>query len=247
MKRFGGIVVVALLAGIALTGLAFAEETHSHAAPTHDETRASVPELTQFHDVIRRLWHDAWPGKDYVAMRAMLPEIRERSAAVMKADLPGILRDKQVAWDEGVKELEAVVEQYAAAVEGTDDQKLLDAGERLHAQFEQLVRTIRPPLAELEAFHVVLYKLYHYDMPAGDLDAIRASVGRLKEPMAALGKTAVPERFRDREKEFVAARKRLSVAVDRLAGTVRSKDLERITSAIEDMHGKYEALAQTCD
>ena len=48
------------------------------------------------------LWHDAWPNKDVKAMAAMLPDIEKHVAAVNKAELPMILRDKKAAWVAGV-------------------------------------------------------------------------------------------------------------------------------------------------
>jgi hypothetical protein len=244
MKLTHGLTLLAITAmWFASPGPARAQES----APPHQEMRAEVPALDEFHTVIRKLWHDAWPNKDYDALRVMLPDIRQRAEDVVQAELPGILRDKKSAWGEAVKELQAVVAEYAAAAEGADNQKLLDAAERLHAQFEKLVRTIRPPLAELDAFHVVLYKLYHYDMPANDLAAIKASVGQLKEPMTALNGASLPKRLESKQKEFAAARKKLSAAVERLVATVRSSNEARIKRAITDLHDRYQALAAVLD
>jgi len=57
------------------------------------------------HEVIMPLWHDAWPNKDVKAMAAMLPDIEKHVAAVDKAELPPILRDKKAAWTAGVYDL----------------------------------------------------------------------------------------------------------------------------------------------
>ena len=238
------------LALYAITALLFVparSASTQESAAAHAEMRAEVPALNEFHEVIRTLWHDAWPNKDYDALRALLPEIRQRAEVVVRADLPGILRDKQAVWGEGVKELQAIVAEYAAAAEGTDNQKLLDAGERLHAQFEKLVRLIRPALKELDQFHLVLYKLYHYHLPAGDLDSIRASVRQLKEPMAALNGASLPKRLENRQKEFAAGRRKLSAAVNRLVATVRSSDKAGIEKAITAMHDRYQALVAVFD
>ncbi len=215
--------------------------------PAPGETRADVPALDDFHAGIMKLWHDAWPSKDYATLRALLPEIRQRADAVAKAELPGILRDKEVAWGEGVKELEARVADYAAAAGGIDDQKLLDAAERLHAQTAKLARTIRPAIPELDAFHVVLYKLYHYDLPGNDLVVIRATVGQPKEPMSALNAASLPKGMESRQKEFVAARKQLSNAVNKLVSTAKSSDKDRVQKAILDMHSRYLELSAVFD
>ena len=41
----------------------------------------------------------------------------------------------------------ALFKEYRAAVEAKQKQPLLDAAEKLHAQYEALVRVIRPPLS----------------------------------------------------------------------------------------------------
>lgn len=224
-----------------------AEELPPPDAGQPSETRADVPALHEFHTVIRTIWHEAWPNRDCATLRTLLPEVQEGADSVAHAELPGILRDKKAAWSEGVKELEATVAAYAAAAEGKEDQALLDAAERLHAQFERLVRIIRPALEELDAFHVVLYRIYHYDMHANDLVSIRASVAKLKEPMAALDRASLPKNREKLQEEFSAARKKLSAAVNRLVSVSRSDDLERVKQAIEEVHDRYQALAAVFD
>jgi hypothetical protein len=215
------------------------------AAP--EETRAEVPALDDYHDVIRVIWHDAWPNKDVKALRELLSQVKEGAKAVADAKLPGILRDKQAAWDEGVKALDARVADYSAAAAGSDDQKLLDAAEKLHTQYEVLVRVIRPALREFDAFHVVLYQLYHYDMPSDDLAAMRKTIERMKEPMAALDAAKVPPRLAKKEKEFVSAREELSKAVAALAKAARTDDLARVKAAVEEVHDRYEMATAVCD
>ncbi len=217
------------------------------AEPTAQETGADVPALGAFHEVIMRIWHDAWPKKDAATLRALLPGVKEGAAQVAKAELPGILRDRQKAWTAGVEELKGIVAGYADAAAGTDDAKLLGAAERLHAQFEKLVRVVRPALPELDAFHVVLYRLYHYDLPAGDLAAIRATVKRLPEPMKALNGATLPPRLKSREEGFSAARKQLSDAVDGVVSAAGSDDGERVRKAILDLHARYLDLAAVFD
>ena len=224
------------------------EPAHGHAVTKAtaecppEEMRSEVPALTEFHHSIAKLWHEAWPNKQMDVMRTMLPDLQAGAAKVAEAKLPGILREKQAEWDAGVKQMQAAMADYATAVAGSDDQKLLDAAEELHTKFEGLVRVTRPAIKELDAFHAVLYKLYHYELPANDRAAIRTSVANLKQPMTALNQAKLPERLKAKQKDFEASRKKLSVALDRLAVTVKSDDDARIKQAVEAMHERYEAL-----
>lgn len=243
------ICVVAALVLLSPTRARSEEPAQEHAAASAasacppEETRSEVAALTEFHQAIAKLWHEAWPNKQMDVMRAMLPELQAGAAKVAEAKLPGVLHEKQAAWDAGLEQLQAALDDYATAVQGSDDQRLLDAGEKLHAQFEALGRITRPPLPELDAFHAVLYRLYHYELPANDRAAIRASVAHIQEPMAALNKATLPQRLEAKRKAFATGRKRLSAAVDRLAVVVRSGDDARIKQAVEQMHERYEALS----
>jgi len=208
------------------------------------ETSATVPTLNEFHTVIFKIWHTAWPNKDYDLLTALLPEIEQRITAVANAELPGILREKKVAWRNGVEKLQAIVKEYKVAIEAKQRQPLLDAAEKLHAQYEALVRVIRPPLRELDDFHAVLYMLYHYYMPQDSLEEVKVSVGQLQEKMAALNKVILPPRFKGKEESFTVARSQLDKAVTELAAMVRSNEFGKIKAAVEAMHTSYKALTK---
>ena len=207
------------------------------------ETSATVPALNDFHTVIFKIWHTAWPNKDYDMLTALLPEIEQGVTAVANAELPGILREKKVAWRNGVTKLQAIVKEYKAAIEVKQKQPLLDAAEKLHAQYEVLVRVIRPPLKELDDFHSVLYMLYHYYMPQDSLEEIKVSIGQLQEKMAALNKATLPSRFKGKEASFTVARNQLDRAVTELAAMVRSSEFSKIEAAVEATHASYKELA----
>ncbi len=208
------------------------------------ETSATIPALNEFHKVIFKIWHTAWPNKDYDMLTAMLPEIVRGAAAVTNAELPGILREKEDAWRKGVEKLQEIVKEYEAAVKSKKEQALLDSAEKLHAQFEALVRVIRAPLRELEDFHVILYMIYHYYMPQNSLEKVKMSVSQLQEKMAALNKAVLPPRLKRKEESFTVARSQLNKAVAELDITASSNEAEKIRAAVEEVHTSYRALAK---
>lgn len=242
MRKVLGIAVTASLlvaAGFTATGLAGELPT----SPGAHETTAEVPELNEFHEVIYTLWHEAWPKKDAAALSALLPEIEKGAAKIEKASLPGILRDKQPAWDANVKLLAEIVTQYRTAVSKKELQPILDAGEALHRQYEVLVRTIRPALKELDAFHQVLYGLYHYNLPAYALPKIQADAKELEARMAALNAATLPPRMVAKQAAFEERRKELARAVSEFSALAAAgKDDAAIKAAAETVHTKYEAL-----
>jgi len=209
----------------------------------HDEeVKAEVPALQKFHTPIYKLWHTAWPKKDTAMMASLCPDIDKGVAEVAAAQLPGILRDKQGAWQENLRQLRDIASMYKTAMAGTDLQPKLDAAERLHSQYEKMVRVIRPVMSEMEAFHQVLYMVYHYYLPEHKSDELKLAVAELNAKMDTLNAAKLPERLIKNDRAFQAARAKLSASVAYVKGVMTSKDEKKINDAIRRMHSDYEAL-----
>ena len=208
---------------------------------------ARVQALDDFHEVIFKIWHEAWPEKNIAMLQQLLPEVEKGISEVAAAQLPGILREKKAAWEEGVKRLQSAGEDYRTAVSAKDETKLMAAAETLHSRFEALMRSIRPALKELDDFHSILYMLYHHYLPQYDLEKIRSSVAELKQKMAALNEVQAPARLEDRTSEFQAARAKLSASVDALESSLRTNSEKEIKAAVETMHSNYQMLNGVCE
>jgi hypothetical protein len=238
MKRIGmagGLVwIVGVLAGPALA---------QHAG----ETQARVPELTAFHEVIYPMWHTAWPARDTTMLRELWPDIQKHIAAVGKAELPGILRDKQDVWKKGLERLQAAEKAYGAALEtGTVEDKLA-AAEEMHSAYEGLARAIRPVIPELAQFHAVLYRIYHYYLPDKDQKALVEVLPELTAEMDTLNHATLPKRFADQKKGFEKARAELSKGVKEVAKAAPKADWAKTEKAIEEMHSAYQAVEKVFD
>jgi hypothetical protein len=214
------------------------------AAMDPSETRADVPALFAFHEVIARIWHEAWPAKDVKLLAALKPDVDKGIAAVAAAELPGILRERQPAWTKGVADLQAIGTEYGAAIAAKDDARLLAAAERLHGQFETLVRIVRPRVKEMQPFHEALYRVWHVALPAGDMAAVRAAVPELQSTMAALDKAVLNQRQAPKQAPFDAARADLSKAVAALA---QPGDDAALRARVEAAHAAYMKLEAVFD
>ena len=237
MKK-GSVVVLVLVLGLLSVIACAQEKPHDLAA----ETKAEVPALEQMHEVIYPLWHTAWANQDTAMMIQLLPDIVKKAEAVAKSELPGILRDKKVKWSNAVEALNATVNEYQTAIVKQDKQQLLDAAEKLHRNYEILVRIVSPVLTEMESFHEALYPLYHYYIVTYEAGKVQSSVADLKAKMDGLNKAVLPERLQKRNEAFVAARTVLSASVDELVKTSSSKDEIKIKAAVETMHTAYQGL-----
>ncbi len=231
-----GAVVLALLASTSVTW------TQEHGGAHGAETQAKVPALGKFHTTIYKLWHTAWPEKDTSMMASLVPDVRKGVAAVAAAELPGILRDKKAVWQKNVASLQDVATQYESAMAGSDLQAKLDAAENLHTKYEVLARTIRPVLKEIEAFHEVLYMVYHYYLPDHQMEKLRSASVELRARMDTLNIAVLPERLIKKFDAFVTARSKLSVSVDGVVAAVATDDAAAITKAVTLMHTDYQTL-----
>jgi hypothetical protein len=238
-----------VLLSLLLAGLVFCLPFNLVAQGTEGETTAQVPELTEFHSIIYTIWHEAWPSKDVAMLASLYPQIDSGVTTLEKATLPGILREKKDAWTEGITTLRSIATEYqTASATPSDTQRLLNAAEKLHSQYEKLVRTIRPVLKELDEFHQVLYTLYHYHMPAYDIEKIRTSVGELSAKMKTLNAASLPDRLKSKKQDFTAKRKALDKSVKQLAKVVKAKKSEQqVKDAIVAMHDRYQALESVFD
>lgn len=238
--------MITLCAFLALGATAFASQTPAPAATpgaphmTEEETVPSVPALDDLHEVVYEFWHTAFPAKDCDLIRSLLPRADTLTTKLDEAALPGILRDKQAAWDEGKKSLHTALGRLHEAAARGDDAETLAQIEAFHAAYERLVRTIRPVVPELDAFHRELYKLYHYYAPEYDVEKIRSATAAMGERLPALAKAQLPKRLADRQERFERAVKDLDAAVADLSAKVASGDREAILAAVERVHTAYQ-------
>ena len=235
MRRCAYFVALALVAAAATAALG--------AEPAAiDETRASVPALSDFHDVIYPLWHDAWPNKNYALIQELLPQVQQHVGAIEAAELPGILRDKKAEWTKGVQSLAGAAGRYEKAVTAHDEKGMLDAVEALHADFEALVRVVRPAMKELDAYHVELYRVYHKILPDKKLEELPAAADALVEKCRALAAAAVPKRFAAREPEIRREVGVLCGDTEALRAAAKGGATEAIPAAVEKTHSQYQKL-----
>jgi hypothetical protein len=211
------------------------------------ELKAEVPALTAFHEVIMPLWHTAWPEKDTAMMKDLLPRVREHVQAVEEAELPGILRDKKDAWEEGLGRLRADLASYEKAAAGDDQAALMDAVESLHADFEKQVRVVRPVMKELDAYHVELYKIYHRHLPAKDLESLREASVALSERCARLSEASVPAWCEDKADTLSAEIGVLCERTRALRETAGGESWEPAAVAVEAVHDQYRKVEALFD
>ena len=212
------------------------------------EIDSSIPELSEFHEVIYPIWHTAYPNKDITMLKEMVSEVNEGADKIYLAQLPGILRDKKQDWDEGVKEFRSSVERYNKAMEGNDDYEMLSSAEELHSNFEMLVRIIRPVTKEVDEFHKVLYMIYHHYWPNKNKEEFNRAVDDLVLRAEELNTCVLPKWAKDKTEVYKEQSQKLFNSTDELKelknNSANDSDIEK---AIESVHSDYMALEALFD
>lgn len=211
---------------------------------SHEELTAAVPELSDLHEAVYPLWHEAFPNKDYAQIRQLLPELDSLTAKIEIAELPGILQDKQEKWEAGKEKLVTNLKKLHEAADTDNKEEMLNQTEAFHANYEGLVRTIRPLVKELDAFHQEMYKLYHYYMPNNELDKIRETVTAMQAKLPPLKEAKLSRRLEDRKEQFDAAVAELETAVNKFAEIAQKDDKEAIKAAVEEVHTCYQGCEE---
>lgn len=243
MTRRSGITVAAL-ALVTLGLSACGQRSGSVPEVPAEELSAQLAELDGIHEIMRPLWHDAFPARDFDAIREMAPQFEEKLVALDAVQLPGILRDKQEGWDAGKQRLMETYRGFMAAVESGNEEEMLGLTETFHMTYEGLVRVIRPVVPELEVFHQHLYGLYHYYGPGYDLEKIRIATADLAESVGPLQAAELPARVADRQAQFLDAVSSLAREVTTLQDALVDPNRATVEGAIEAVHTAYTIVEQ---
>ena len=204
------------------------------------EITSSVPELFQFHDVIYVIWHEAYPSKDIAALKGMVEKIQTDMGKINNAQLPGILKDKEEKWKSGLVVLNASAENYYTVAKGTDDQVMLDAAEKLHADYEMMVRVLRPVSKEVDEYHKDLYVIFHKFYPAKDYKSIVPMIDNMIVKAEACVNAKLPKRLEGKTELFQKTAKELVEKTIALKEALKTNDGATIDKAIDVMHSKYQ-------
>lgn len=206
------------------------------------EITADVPALDAIHEEMEPLWHEAYPAKDFAAIKELIPKFDPKLEELDEASLPGILQDKEVQWNDQKHLLFDSYEGLKTAAAADDQDAMLAFTETFHMNYEGLVRIVRPVVPELATFHQHLYGLYHYYGPGYDLEKIRRSVDAMAEAIPPLETAQLPSNLASRQDEFAAAVANLDQQVAVLQGVLDDPNRPDVEEAIENVHEAYQEV-----
>lgn len=97
-----------------------------------------IKELEDFHLVLYPLWHQAMPKKDFRAIKASIPSLKERIDALMKAQLPQKLKDVEIQFIERRETLRKEVLELADVCRQNKDHKIIEKLTQMHEAYLKL-------------------------------------------------------------------------------------------------------------
>lgn len=212
------------------------------------EINSSVPELFDFHEVVYPMWHTAYANKDYALFKQLLSDVNSGVEKIYTAKLPGILRDKEKEWNEGLDKLRASVKDYNKACKENDEAAMLTSAEELHSNYEMLVRIVKPVTKEVDEFHKVLYMIYHHYGPNKNTAELSKAIDDLFVRADELKNCVLPKWATDKKDDFAKAADELYNSTKELKDLKDSKaDDKDLNDGIEKVHTNYQKLEALFD
>lgn len=212
------------------------------------EITSTVPELFDFHEVVYPMWHTAYPNKDYALFKKLLPDVNIGVEKIYAAKLPGILRDKEKEWNDGLDKLRTSVAGYNKACEENNEAEMLTSAEELHSNFEMLVRIVKPVTKEVDEFHKVLYMIYHHYGPNKNTVELSKAIDDLYLRADELKNCVLPKWATDKKDEFAKAADELYTSTKELKELNDSNANDKqIQSSIDKVHTNYQKIEALFD
>ncbi|MCE1188390.1 MAG: hypothetical protein LWX56_04550 [Ignavibacteria bacterium] len=211
------------------------------------EAETSVPALAEFHDVIYPIWHTYYPEKDFAGLRTMTNAVKAGAEKIYQVTLPGFYREKQKGWEHGIELFKVKTDAFLKASAETDNEKLLQAAEALHSSYEMLVRVLHPVPRNVEAFHKVLYVVYHDYLPNKNYEKIAEVSSELKNRADSITTVRLRKNLEAKKEEFQNAAKELVDACAALQASAAGKDSAVMEKLVLVVHTKYQALEKIFD
>jgi len=97
-----------------------------------------IPEVENFHEVLQPLWHRAMPDGDYDAIKAAVPQLKERAGLIVNAELPEKYSFLKPVFDNRAQGLMTAVDQLATACEDGAPELIEEKMTAMHDAYREL-------------------------------------------------------------------------------------------------------------
>jgi hypothetical protein len=97
----------------------------------------------------------------------------------------------------------------------------------------------------LEAFHEIIYPIWHTAYPEKDIAALKGYVPEIHKLAGKVFEAELPGILRDKDARWKAGLAELKNAVDTYTAAAQGQDDQALLDAAETLHAKYEKLVRT--
>lgn len=104
--------------------------------------KVKIPELISFHDVLHTLWHDYYPNDQIDSIKTLVPEFKDKSAALNTIQWPDVVAGDVDQLNQKVKDLQQSVDELANACQGEDAEAIKKASEAVHEKYVAVNRML---------------------------------------------------------------------------------------------------------
>ncbi|MGA2531631.1 MAG: hypothetical protein ABSG19_01200 [Candidatus Aminicenantales bacterium] len=112
------------------------------------------------------------------------------------------------------------------------------------AQEKAAAQETSSSVPELEAFHEIIYPIWHTAYPEKDIAALKGYVPRINELAAKIYAAKLPGILREKEAAWTAGVDKLKQAVDAYNTAAKGADGQALLNAAEALHMRYETLVR---
>lgn len=119
---------------------------------------------------------------------------------------------------------------------------VLSASIAAFSQTKEQTAEISSDVPELQAFHTIIYPLWHKAYPAKDIAAIKSFVPQIKANMEKMNDAKLPGILRDKEELWKSELEKFNAVAESYYKACSENNDEAILLAAEKLHSAYEAM-----
>jgi hypothetical protein len=239
---------VSMLIGLLLFGaLVFAASPlHKEAGcPAHRAAEAGHTSFETFHKVMAPAWHVAWPEKDYDALMAVGPEFKEHMKAIMamNPELKTTARKKEFV--KARTEFAQLVNEYAAACESRNKDKVYELMPAVHDAFEHTASCLLPVhFPQFNGIIITANLIIESHLPRNNEDGIIGSTETLSARCEALSENDIPEELSEVKDKVWTDLQSIRATVAEMKKCCDTKDMDQYGVHAQKLESQLNAFLE---
>jgi hypothetical protein len=111
--------------------------------------------------------------------------------------------------------------------------------------FAALAQEMESSVPELEAFHEIIYPIWHTAYPEKDISALKGFVPEINKLAGRIFEANLPGILRDKEAKWQAGLAEFKKSVEAYNAAAKNADDQALLNAAEVLHARYEMLVRT--